>query len=199
MVSKVVLVRHGQTEWSKTGRHTGRTDIGLTSQGEDEARLVVPTLLAWRFSHVFSSPLIRAHDTARIAGYEPVLDEGLVEWDYGAIEGRRHDDIVGDLPEWSKWSSEVPEGEQVGDVGARVDAFLAHATTLDGDTLVFAHGHFLSITIARWLGLDPAQGQRFPLATATVSVLGAKRGVRTLETMNHRCGSALENQVAPDA
>jgi probable phosphoglycerate mutase len=197
MADRVILVRHGQTEWSKTGQHTGRTDIGLTTQGEHEARLVVPTLASWTFSQVFSSPLVRAHETARIAGFEPTLDDQLMEWDYGEIEGRRNDEIVAERPGWSKWTSEVPGGESAAEVGARADAFLDRLSLVDGNVAVFAHGHFLSITIARWLGLPAQEGRRFPLATATVSVLGRKRNDTTLETMNHRCGDQLTQEI-PD-
>jgi broad specificity phosphatase PhoE len=197
MASRLVLIRHGETEWSRTGRHTGRTDIGLTEQGETEARLVVPTLSAWTFSAVFSSPLARALETARIAGYEPAIDATLMEWDYGEIEGRRNDEVSAEIPGWSKWTDDVPGGEQVDDVGARSDAFLERCKALDGDVAVFAHGHFLSVTIARWLGLDARDGRRFPLATATVSVLGTKRSDRTLQTMNHRCGAHLDGVEVP--
>jgi len=198
MASRVVLVRHGETEWSKTGQHTGRTDIGLTAQGQDEARLVVPTLSAWTFTHSFSSPLVRALETARLAGFEPEIDDGLMEWDYGEIEGRRNDEITAEQPGWSKWHSEVRGGEQVDQVGERADAFLARTAKLPGEIVVFAHGHFLSIMIARWLGLPADQGRRFPLATATVSVLGSKRDDNTLETMNHRCGSQLSQKDVVD-
>lgn len=195
MASRLVLVRHGETEWSRLGRHTGRTDLALTSKGEAEARLVTGTLESWSFAASYSSPLQRAVETARIAGFDPVLDDTLMEWDYGEIEGRRNDEIVSEVPGWSKWTGEVPGGEQVAQVGARADDFLSHAADTDGDSVVFAHGHFLSIMIARWLGLGATSGRLFPLATATVSVLGAKRGDRTLETLNHRCGSHLAEEV----
>ena len=201
MVNRLVLVRHGETEWSRVGKHTGRTDLVLTEQGQQEARLAAATLAAWSFAGCYSSPLRRAVETAELAGFSPGLDVGLMEWDYGELEGLTNDEIVAARPGWSKWTDQVPGGEQVDDVGERADAFLASvgASGLEGDVAVFAHGHFLSITIARWLGLPASEGRRFPLRTATVSVLSAKRDDRILDTMNHRCGDDLANQVAADA
>lgn len=198
MVSRLVVVRHGETEWSATGRHTGRTDLALTTQGRHEAELAAGTLAGWTFAGSYSSPLRRADETARIAGFTPVLDDRLMEWDYGDVEGMRNDDIVATRPGWSKWTSEVPGGEQVADVAARADDFLRDLRSVDGDLVVFAHGHFLSILIARWLDMPAIEGRRFPLATATVSVLSTKRNDRILDTLNHRCGHDLDEADRPD-
>ena len=195
---RLVLVRHGETEWSLSGRHTGRTDLPLTAKGEDEARLVPATLTSWEFAHVFSSPLLRARETARLAGFDPVFDDDLMEWDYGEVEGRRNDEITAEQPGWSKWDGLVPGGESVEDVGVRADRFIDRVSQLDGDVVAFAHGHLLSVTIARWLGLDASEGKRFPLATATVTVLGQKRSDRILETLNHSCGASLHEVESQD-
>jgi broad specificity phosphatase PhoE len=187
MASRLVLVRHGETDWSRDGRHTGRTDLALTEAGEEEARRVGVTLRGTTFSTVLSSPLRRARDTARLAGYEFDLDDDLMEWDYGAVEGRTNDAVTAENPGWSKWSDLVPSGEQVGDVAARADRFVERTVDLAGDLLVFGHGHMLSIVVSRWLGLAPSGGRRFPLETATISVLAHKRGDRVLETLNRPC------------
>ncbi|MEM8705093.1 MAG: histidine phosphatase family protein [Actinomycetota bacterium] len=197
MPEQIVLVRHGQTEWSRVGRHTGRTDIGLTDQGENEARLVTGTLAEWNFDAAFSSPLLRARDTARLAGFSPTLDDDLVEWDYGAIEGRTNDEITAERPGWSKWIDGPPGGERADDVGVRADRFLERIAAVGGEVVVFAHGHFLSIAIARWLGLPASEGRRFPLRTATVSVLGAKRDDHVLTLFNHLCGHGLVDPELP--
>jgi broad specificity phosphatase PhoE len=191
MSSRLVLVRHGETEWSRVGRHTGRTDLPLTPAGEGEAREIGDTLRGWAFASVFSSPLRRARDTARLAGFEGTLDDDLMEWDYGAVEGLTNGAVTAEQPGWSKWFDTVPDGEQVADVAARADRFIRRTADLADDVLVFGHGHHLAITVARWLDLDPVEGRRFPLETATVSVLGHKRGERVVETVNRPCGPPL--------
>ena len=189
MTNRLVVVRHGETSWSRVGRHTGRTDLALTAKGEDEARSVGVVVADLSFAHVFASPLLRAFDTARLAGFEPEIDDDLMEWDYGEIEGRTNDEIIVEREGWSKWRDTVRGGEQVADVAARADRFIDRAAALDGDVLAFAHGHLLSITVARWLGLAPSEGRRFPLETATVSVLAIKRGERVVQTLNRPCGT----------
>ncbi len=188
MSQRLVLIRHGETEWSKAGRHTGRTDIPLTAAGEIEARLVGETLATWSFGSAFASPLQRAMSTASLAGFAPEVDDDLMEWDYGEVEGRTNNDFVAANPNWSKWDDPVPGGEQVDAVGQRADAFLRRIAEHDHDIAVFAHGHFLSILIARWLDLSARQGRRFPLATGTLSVLAYKRSDRVIEMVNHACG-----------
>ncbi len=200
MVDRIVVVRHGETEWSRAGRHTGRTDIPLTPLGEQEASLTRASLGGWTFRHVWASPLQRAQATATLAGYRPEYDPTLLEWDYGEIEGRTNDEITADRPGWSKWVDEVPGGEHVEDVGRRADAFLARVAgeVPQGDVAVFAHGHLLAVLIARWLGLPAAEGRRFPLETGSISVLGSKRQDRVLHQFNHRCGDDLDPAPAPD-
>lgn len=191
MVTRLVLVRHGETEWSVNGQHTGRTDIPLTANGENEARATADTLAEWDFERVFSSPLQRARQTAALAGFSPEIDDRLLEWDYGDVEGRTNAEIVAERPGWSKWADGVGNGETAEDVGVRADDFISLAGSIDGEVLVFAHGHLLSILVARWLGLPAQDGRFFPLATATVSVMGTKRSDGIIETLNHRCGSFL--------
>jgi len=191
----IILVRHGETEWSRTGQHTGRSDIGLTDRGRNEAALVAPTLEGWEFAHVYSSPLSRALDTAKLAtiGGEIIVDDNLMEWDYGPYEGRTNAEIQEAEPGWSKWEVDIEGGENAHDVGVRADAAIDGLITAsaDGPVLVFSHGHFLAILIARWLRLDAADGLRFIIQTATVSQLGSKRGDHVLKTLNHRCGQIL--------
>jgi probable phosphoglycerate mutase len=194
METQIVLVRHGQTEWSRDGRHTGRTDIALTDVGEEQARSVGPTLADWSFTARFSSPLQRATATAELSGVAgpfTLLDD-LMEWDYGVYEGRRTVDIHVDEPGWSKWRTPLADGESVDDVGVRADRAIevVTAAAADGPAIVFAHGHLLAILIARWLGLSAADGKRFVLETGTVTVLGVKRADRVLRLMNHSCGAA---------
>lgn len=195
MKTKLVLVRHGETEWSRTGQHTGRTDIELTKRGRNQAALVAPTLEGWDFTHYYSSPLSRARETAELAviGHDLEIDDNLMEWDYGIYEGRTNAEIQEDEPGWSKWSGSLEGGESATDVGARADVAIEKflATSQDGPVLVFAHGHFLAILVARWLGLDATEGKRFIMQTATASALGNKRGDHTLQVLNHRCGQAL--------
>lgn len=197
--SSIVVVRHGQTEWSRDGRHTGRTDIPLTAQGMAEAQLVAPTLADWDFAHVFSSPLSRARDTAAASGLDAsvVVDDDLLEWDYGIFEGRTTVDIQAERPGWNKWLEPIEGGEDVDDVGRRADRAIERlaAAAADGPVLVFAHGHLLAVLIARWLGLPALEGRRFILETATASVLSTKRDDRVLRLLNHRCGAS---SIAPD-
>jgi probable phosphoglycerate mutase len=174
-VGEVVLIRHGETEWSAAGRHTGRTDVPLTARGERQAKAVVPLLEGRRFALVIASPLQRAARTAEIAGLRDVeLDADLQEWDYGAYEGLTTAQIREARPGWFLWRDGVVDGESLPDVAARADRAIARVrSALDGgDVAVVAHGHFLRVLGARWVGLDPGCGAHLALDTATVSVLG---------------------------
>lgn len=192
MEAQIVLVRHGETAWSVEGRHTGRTDVPLTANGEVQAKSVGTTVAEWEFKARFSSPLLRAQETARLSGVpgEVRLLDDLMEWDYGVYEGRTTADIWTEKPNWSKWFEPNPEGESVEMVGDRADraieVIVAAATT--GPVIVFAHGHLLAVLIARWLGLAASDGRRFVLETGTVSVLGVKRSDRILRLLNQQCG-----------
>ncbi len=192
-MNELLVIRHGETEWSKTGKHTGRTDIPITEKGRGEAVAAGRTLEDWQIDHVFSSPLIRAHETAQLVDLDPEiqLDDDLMEWDYGVYEGIRTAETREEIPLWSVWTHEIFEGESVDTVGARADAFLERIDALEGNVAVFAHGHYLAILIARWCGLPAIEGRRFALATATVSLLGSHREDRVVRALNHRCGDAL--------
>lgn len=194
--TQLLVIRHGQTEWSRTGKHTGRTDIPLTDVGRDEARAASTTLDGWNIERAYSSPLIRARDTAELVGPSCGLeiDDDLVEWDYGIFEGETTPETRERIPDWSVWTHDIVDGESVDEVGARADAFIRRfdADVSDGNGVVFAHGHFLAILIARWCGLPAVEGRRFALATATVSLLGHHREDRVIRALNHRCGDALD-------
>jgi broad specificity phosphatase PhoE len=172
-----VLIRHGETEWSLAGRHTGRTDVPLTERGRDEAVRVGTALRRWRFAHVFTSPLTRARDTCALAGLGESAEErdDLVEWEYGAYEGRTTDEIRLERPGWTLWDEGVIAGETVEQVGVRADRVIAELRVIVGDAAVFAHGHVLRVLAARWVGLRPAAGALLALEPATISVLGYER------------------------
>lgn len=183
------LVRHGETEWARLGRHTGRTDIPLTETGREQARALGRRLAGVTFGLVLTSPLSRAAETAALAGFGEavVVDPDLREWDYGALEGRLTAEIREDYPGWSIWTGPWPDGETIEQVGARADRVLARIRAADGDVLAFSHGHLLRVLAARWLGLPPASGGLFALGTATVSILGWDRENPVIEIWNEAC------------
>jgi len=170
----VVLVRHGETEWSRDGRHTGRTDIPLTTEGQRKATALAQPLRAWHFALVLSSPLRRALDTCRLAGYGATAQvrPELMEWDYGRYEGLTSRQIAEQNPGWSLWRDGGPDGETPADVGRRVDRVIAQVRQVAGDALIFAHGHILRVLAARWLDEPPGGGRHYALQTAALSVLG---------------------------
>jgi probable phosphoglycerate mutase len=174
VAENVVLVRHGETEWSRDGRHTGRTDIPLTAQGRRQAEALRAPLHAWQFALVLSSPLQRALETCRLAGYgtSAQVRPELMEWDYGRYEGRTSRQIVAENPGWSLWRDGGPDGETPADVGRRVDRVISEARQTAGDVLIFAHGHVLRVLTARWLDEPPESGRHYALQTGTLSVLG---------------------------
>lgn len=189
---EVFLVRHGETEWSRTGKHTGRTDIPLTERGREQAVAVGAALRGRRFALVLTSPLERAAETCRLAGYGEVAErrEELMEWDYGADEGRKTVDIREERPGWTLWRDGVTGGETAADVGARADRVIAELRALTGDAVVFAHGHMLRVLAARWIGLAPWAGQLLALDPATISVLGYERETPVLRSWNVTAASA---------
>jgi broad specificity phosphatase PhoE len=174
---EVILCRHGETAWTISRQHTGSTDIPLTELGKVQAALLGRRLSTRSFDTVLSSPLSRAAETCRLAGLgrEMQTRGDLVEWDYGAYEGRTTADIRAEKPGWNLWHDGAPEGETAADVGRRVDRVIEELRSGDGDVAVFAHGHLLRVFTARWLGLDPECGCGFALSTATLSVLGWER------------------------
>ena len=169
----MVLARHGETEWSLRGRHTGKTDLTLTEEGRRQATALGPRLRGWTFSLVLTSPLQRALETCRLAGYgeQARVRPDLVEWDYGRYEGLTSRQIEELHPNWSLWRDGGPDGEQAADVGRRADRVIAEVRGVDGDVLIFAHGHVLRVLASRWLGEPPDGGRHYALQTATLSVL----------------------------
>jgi probable phosphoglycerate mutase len=183
---EIVLVRHGETEWSRAGRHTGRTDIPLTAQGREQAKALGAALRERRFALVLTSPLARAAETCRLAGFGDVVLErdDLQEWDYGAYDGRTTAEIREERPGWTLWRDGVPGGETPAEVGARADRVIAELRSADGDVAVFAHAHLLRVLAARWIDLDPSAGGRFALDTASVSILGHHRETAVIQLWN---------------
>src|SRR3989442_764755 len=171
---QVVVVRHGETEWAVEGRHTGRTDVALTNTGRDHARLIGKLLAGKVFAVVLVSPLQRAIETCRLAGFGDVAQvrRDLAEWDYGADEGRTTNEIRAERPGWSLWRDGPLGGETVDEVGQRADRVVGEVRANSGDVAIFAHGHILRILAARWLGLPPADGSLFALNPASLGVLG---------------------------
>lgn len=193
---QLVVIRHGQTEWSRLGRHTGRTDIALTERGRREAADAARTLGGWSLERAYCSPLARARETAELVAPPCgiTIDDSLVEWDYGAYEGETTPQTRERVPGWSVWTHEIVDGETVDEVGERADEFLRRVAdeVPTGNAVVFAHGHLLAILIARWCGFRAVEGRRFALATATVSLLGWHREDRVIRAFNHRVGHLLD-------
>ena len=181
---EVVLVRHGETEWSASGRHTGRTDVPLTERGEAQARALGAALAGRRFVLVLTSPLQRAVDTCRLAGLDGTVAEDAREWDDGDHEGRTTPEIRRDDPGWTVWRGPLPGGERLDEVAARADRVVERLRAAGGDVAVFSHGHFLRVLTARWLELPAVEGRRFALDTATLSFLGTEREVSAVTRWN---------------
>jgi broad specificity phosphatase PhoE len=174
--SQLWLVRHGETEWSASGKHTSRTDIDLTDAGVEAAREVAPRLAGCTFVRVLSSPLLRARRTAELAGFgSPEVVADLTEWDYGEDEGRTTAEIRQDRPGWTVWHDGPRGGETAEDVARRADRVIGLVRATDGPVLAFSHGHFSRVLGARWLGLEATAGAHLALSTASVSVLGWER------------------------
>lgn len=186
MPLEIVLARHGETDWSRDGRHTGRTDIPLTEAGRRQALLLRDALAGWTFEKVLSSPLQRALETCRLAGlgYAAETSEDLLEWDYGDYEGITTPQIREQRPDWNLWRDGCPNGEDAAAVGARVDGVVAAVESVDGAVALFAHGHVLRVLAARWLGLGPQAGTLLALDTGTLSVLGFEREARVIRRWN---------------
>ena len=184
---EVWLVRHAETEWSKAGRHTGRTDVPLTEAGRAAAAGLHERLAGRSFAHVFASPLQRARETARLAGFgdgSVALRDELLEWDYGEYEGITTADIRRSRPGWYLWRDGVPGGESPAEVAARCDRLVAELAALDGDACCVAHGHILRALTARWLQRPVDLGGQLPLETGAVCVLGWERDARALVAWN---------------
>jgi probable phosphoglycerate mutase len=180
------LVRHGETEWTASGQHTGRTDLPLTLEGKLHARQVAASLKGHHFGLVLTSPLQRAGETCRLAGYGEcaIVDANLSEWDYGDYEGRTTVEIQRMRRGWSLWNDGVPNGETIVQVGTRAQNVIDRVLTGSGDALLFAHGHILRILAACWLGLLPQAGRLFALGTAAVSILGFEHETHVITRWN---------------
>lgn len=183
---RIVLVRHGETEWSQSGRHTGRTDIPLTEDGRKAARALAPRLAEFDFVRVLTSPLSRAKDTCALAGFgdrcEPT--DALLEWDYGEHEGKTTVEIRESIPDWTIFTHGCRGGEMGADVTRRVDGLIERLETSEGDVALFAHGHVLRVLAARWLGLGPEAGRFFALETGSISILGWEHDGRVIRRWN---------------
>jgi probable phosphoglycerate mutase len=180
------LVRHAETEWSRAGRHTGRTDVGLTALGETHAAALAPRLRAISFALVLASPLARARRTAELAGFADrvELDEDLVELDYGAYEGRTSAEIHAERPGWELWRDGCPGGETLAAAAARAERVLARVRAAGGPALLVGHGHLSRVLAARGLGCAPALGRHLALDPTAVSHLGAEHGTPAVRLWN---------------
>jgi broad specificity phosphatase PhoE len=183
---QVFAIRHGETEWSLSGQHTGTTDIPLTDNGRRLAERIRPALAKEAFALVLVSPLQRARETCNLAGLgrTAIIDADLVEWNYGAYEGLTPSQIHANAPGWLIFRDGCPGGETPAEVGARVDRVIARARAVEGDVALFAHGHVLRVLVARWLGLPAGAGQHFLLDTGTLNVLAYYRGIPAVKTWN---------------
>jgi broad specificity phosphatase PhoE len=181
------LIRHGETEWALSGRHTGRTDIALTENGEAQARLLVPALSAIRFAHVYTSPLQRARQTCTLAGLGPgaQIEPDLAEWDYGDYEGCSSTEIRAARPGWTVFRDGCPGGEDPGQVSDRADRLIARLQGLSGTIALFSHGQFSCSFAARWIGAPVSQGEHFMLETGAMGVLACNPSHRDIRVIAH--------------
>ncbi len=182
----VYLIRHGETEWARDGRHTGRTDIPLTETGRTQAGFLLPIFDEVSFSLILSSPLQRALDTARLAGLgnRVELVPDLMEWDYGDYEGITTWQIREKVPDWSIWTHPCPNGETINDVASRADRVISQVRSEEGNVALFSHGHLLRVLAVRWLGFEPAYGRYFQLGTSTLSILAFDGATPVIKTWN---------------
>lgn len=185
---EVWLIRHGETAWSLSGQHTGRTDIALTDHGREQARALAPVLAAQPFDAVLSSPMIRATDTCRLAGLGERMIEmrDLHEWDYGIYEGRTTAEIHATTPDWSVWHSPIPDGENLEQIQVRAQSVVERLLTMTGRVAVFSHAHFLRALAGYWMSGEAALGAHLYLDTASVSVLGFDHEDRAIRRWNTR-------------
>ena len=183
---EVWLIRHGETKWSITGQHSGRYDLPLTAQGEEEAREVSRLLAGRHFDPVLCSPLQRARRTCEITGHLPVarIDPDLQEWDYGDCTGFTQDELQERFPGWTIWSGPVPNGESIADVAGRALRVIDRLRRSHGRAALFAHGHFLRVFATQWLGLAPESGRHLALETSAYCILGEDAGFPAIRAWN---------------
>lgn len=186
MADEIILVRHGATEWSQDGRHTGRTDVPLTAAGRAQAEALRPRVVGRDYALVLVSPLQRARETCRLVGLgaDADVDDDLHEWDYGDYEGLTTAEIRRTRPGWVVFDDGAPGGETPEQVGARADRVIGRTDAVDGTVALVAHGHLLRVLAARWIGLPPAVGARLHLGTGTLSALGFEREIRVVQSWN---------------
>jgi broad specificity phosphatase PhoE len=184
MASRLWLVRHGETAWSLSGQHTSSTDLALTAEGERKAAEVGKLLAGKKFSAVYSSPMTRARETCRIAGFAAgaIVTDDLREWNYGSYEGLTTPEIQKSAPGWSIWSAAPPGGETIEQVAERARRVIA--STPDGEVAIFGHGHMLRVLTACWLEIEPGMGRCFALSTGSISVLGYERETPVIQSWN---------------
>jgi broad specificity phosphatase PhoE len=192
--ARLVVVRHGATEWSRSGRHTGRTELTLLEDGRVQAEELGRRLGGHDFTAVLTSPLSRARQTAELAGFDARAEVcgDLREWDYGEYEGLTTEEIKAQRPGWSLWRDGAPGGESAAEVGARADRVIAAVRGRTGDVLAFAHAHVLRVVGARWVGMAPTAGAHFTLAPASISVLGWERETPVVSRWNDAAGDPLQ-------
>lgn len=183
---QIVLVRHGETEWSLSGQHTSRTDLPLTEKGRERAAALGRALAEWEFSLVLTSPLRRARETCELAGLgeSAVICDDLREWDYGEYEGLTTPQIREQNPTWNLWTDGCPGGEKPDEVALRADRAIERLRTAGGDAVAFAHGHILRVVTARWLQMPAAAGARFALSAGAICVLGYERETEVVQLWN---------------
>lgn len=199
---KLHLIRHGETEWSLSGQHTGTSDIPLTSQGEEDAKGLVPRLEGISFTHVFTSPLQRARRTCELALTDPnlELEPDLVEWDYGDYDGQRSEEILEQKPDWNLFHDGSPNGETPTQVSDRADRLIARLRRLKGNIAIFTHGHFGRVLAVRWIGLPLVEGEHFKLGTGSLSILGYDPHhpqVPVIERWNEISHQVIEPKTTP--
>jgi len=194
---RIWLVRHGETEWSKSGRHTGRTDIPLTPTGQQQGNALGRHLAGRQFALVLTSPLERARETCRLAGFDAAaqVSDDLLEWNYGIYEGRTTAAVRAEQPGWSIWTTPIPQGETVEQVGERARRVIERADAVTGDVALFAHAHVLRILAACWIGLPPIHGRSLALDSASLSILGYERETRVIQVWNQDWRLGLEGHT----
>jgi probable phosphoglycerate mutase len=184
---EILVVRHGETEWSLSGRHTSKTDLPLTDDGRRRAMELAPVLAGRSFALVLCSPLRRARETCSAAGFgdRAVESDDLREWDYGDYEGLTSPEIWASRPDWNLWRDGCPGGETPAEVGDRADRVLTRLRAAGGDALAFAHGHILRVVAARWISMAPAEGARFALGAGAIGTLGYERATKVISSWNY--------------
>ena len=182
----VYLIRHGETEWARSGRHTGLTDIPLTDAGREQAGFLLPIFDDVKFTRILSSPLQRALETAKLAGLgsRVELDKELLEWAYGDYEGLTTRQIRDRVPDWTVWTHPCPNGETIDQISLRADRVVAKLRSIEGNVAIFSHGHFLRVLVCRWIGLSANHGSHYLLGTSTLSILGYESEVPVIKTWN---------------